>query len=115
MSYDGLVLVTGASGNLGRRVVRTLQQQNIQVRALVRTPVKGEPLTAPNVAMSVGDLKIPADTRRAVEGVRAIISTAGVVLGRGRNTPMEVDYQGNRNLIDAALEAGVEHFVLISV
>lgn len=114
MTYDGLALVTGASGNLGRRVVQRLQRSNIPVRGLVRTPVKGEALEATGATMCVGDMTVPADMRRAVNGVRAIISTAGIGLARGSDSPMRVDYEGNLNLINAAVAAGVEHFVLIS-
>src|SRR3712207_595870 len=51
----------------------------------------------------------------AVEGVEAVITTANSAMRGGADNPQSVDLEGNRNLIEAARDAGVEHFIFVSL
>jgi NADH dehydrogenase len=62
-----------------------------------------------------GDLRDPASLRRACDGATKVVASAHSLLGRGAARSELVDDQGHRDLIDAAQEAGVQHFVYISV
>ena len=119
MNVGGAVLVTGATGYLGRRVVARLAERGIPVRALVRREdERAARLREMGARTFVGDLRQPASLHPAVDGVQAIIHAAGVSghMGRGGNTPRAVDEQGTCALIDLAVRAGsVTHFVLISL
>jgi NAD(P)H dehydrogenase (quinone) len=73
---DGPILVTGAAGNVGgvgRTVVELLRQRDLPVRALVhREDERAARLRATGAEVVVGDLTVPADVVRAVEGCRRI-------------------------------------------
>lgn len=113
--WQGTVLVTGAAGNLGRRIVKKLVERDIPARALVRRPEQTVEMERLGAEAVRGDLKDASSLRDAVAGTQGIISAAGVGWGRGADTPQTVDFQGNATLIDLAVQEDVRHFVLISV
>jgi uncharacterized protein YbjT (DUF2867 family) len=51
----------------------------------------------------------------ACEGIEQVVAAAHALTGKGDNNPQTVDDEGNRQLIDAALAAGVKHFVFLSI
>ena len=110
-----LVLVAGATGGTGSLVVAELQKQGYPVRAFVRSTAKAAERLGADVEAVAGDLKDTASIAAALDGVGAIINAAGAGGGgSGDNTPEKVDYEGARNLAEAALAAGVGHYVLVS-
>lgn len=110
-----LVLVAGATGGTGSLVVAELQQQGYPVRAFVRNTAKAVERLGEDVEAVAGDLKDPASIAAALDGVAVVINAAGAGAGGGEgNTPEKVDFEGARNLAEAAAEAGVGHYVLVS-
>ncbi len=110
-----LVLVAGATGGTGSLIVAELQKQGYAVRAFVRSKNKAAERLGPDVEAVAGDLKDPASIAAALDGVGAVINAAGAGAGGGEdNTPEKVDYEGARNLAEAASAAGVGHYVLVS-
>ncbi|MFI9816806.1 NAD(P)H-binding protein [Saccharothrix variisporea] len=89
-----MILVTGATGNVGREVVRALTEAGAPVRALVR-----EPGDLP-VEQAVGDLNEPASLDAALEGVRAVFLLPG--------------YRDMAGLVDRIDRAGADRVVLLS-
>jgi NADH dehydrogenase len=61
-----------------------------------------------------GDLKDPQSLQAACEGVTTVITTANSAQRGGDDNPQTVDLEGNRALIDAASDNGVEHFIFVS-
>jgi len=107
-----MILVAGGTGTLGRETIARLTAADAQVRILTR---RAEHASGSDVEVVVGDVRDPTTLARAVEGVSAVLSAVhGFLGGRGAG-PEEVDHQGNRQLVRAAVDAGVEHFVLLSV
>jgi uncharacterized protein YbjT (DUF2867 family) len=102
------ILVTGASGTLGRAVVPTLVRTGYAVRALSREPHPGR-----DVEWVWGDLAWGKGVRDAVRDVDAIVHLA-TFARKGRRAD-SVDVAGTRALIDAAREAGVPHLVYASI
>jgi uncharacterized protein YbjT (DUF2867 family) len=113
------VLVAGATGSLGREVVRALKARGERVRALGRSARRLEALRG------LADEFYPADALDArslppaLEGVDRVFSCLGAsvipMLHYGRRSFSQVDYPANRNLVEAAVRAGVRKFVYVSV
>jgi uncharacterized protein YbjT (DUF2867 family) len=74
-----VILVTGASGFVGRHIVSALLSAEKSVRSLVRDPSKAEGVGGEVVQ---GDMTDPASLRRAVEGVDAVIHLVAVRQGK---------------------------------
>ncbi len=109
--------MAGASGRLGRLVVRRLKEEGHLVRALSRRPGRVRDIRPEELVR--GDLRDPASLVGSCAGTDAVISCVGASLQpsiRGdRASYMAVDFQGNRNLLSAAETEGVERFVYVSV
>src|SRR5258708_39578235 len=103
MSANELILVTGGTGNLGRRVVDRLRKAGRKVRVLSR----GVHEPADGIEYAVGDLAKGEGVEAAVEGASIVILCAGV----GK---IKEDSAQARNLVNAAKQAGGKHFVTIS-
>lgn len=111
-----LVLVVGATGRTGVYTVEQLVAKGYRVRAFVRNADKARSSLPAGVDIVVGDVRDAATIAPAMQGATYVISAIG---GGARNAasgngPAEVDRQGNINLIDAAKQAGVAQFVLVS-
>jgi uncharacterized protein YbjT (DUF2867 family) len=65
-------LITGATGDVGTRVVRQLLDRNIRPRVLVRNSEKAQQLFGGNAEIYVGDLADPITTRRAMHGIHTL-------------------------------------------
>ena len=111
-------LIVGATGMLGSEICRLIAEQGGAVRVLVRdssNPEKVERLRGLGAEVVRGDLKDRASLEKACRGASAVVSTASSTVSRQEGDSIEnVDRQGQMNLIEAAEEAGVKHFILIS-
>lgn len=109
------VLVAGATGYLGRYVVRELAARGHEVRALARTPDKLAPVRDAVAEVHVADATDPEALRGCCDGVDAVFSSVGLVGKSGGLTCWQVDHAGNRNLLAEAVRAGAGNFVYTSV
>lgn len=108
------VLVAGATGQTGQLVVRELLAGGFEVRALVRDTAKGRKVLGDQVELAVGDVKDPASLAAAIAGTDAVVSAIGARGAKGPDRPEAIDYEGVRNLVDAAVKAKSRQFVLVS-
>lgn len=107
------VFLAGASRGVGREVAKCLIEQRMKVKALLRTSSAQAELEAMGVQVVMGDALIFGDVERAMLGderIYAVISTIG---GLPQDED-KADYLGNKNLIDVAVKAGVQKFILVS-
>lgn len=109
-----MVLVAGATGALGGMIAHRLLAEGRQVRVLVRAGSDYAALVEAQAEPVIGDLKDPASLRRACAGVDVVITTANSARRGGDDTVDAIERTGNRNLIDAAKQAGVRRFVFVS-
>jgi uncharacterized protein YbjT (DUF2867 family) len=110
-----MILVVGATGNLGGAVTRMLLAEGQPVRILARSQSNYQPLADAGAQVVLGDLKQRGALDPACEGVDTLITTANSAARGGEDNPQTVDLEGNRNLIDAAKAAGVKQFIFVSV
>ena len=79
------ILVTGATGFVGPRIVHALRAENRDVRALVRRPERATHLTALGVELATGDVTDPASLAAAVDGCTHVVHLVAIIKGsRGR-------------------------------
>lgn len=117
------VLVAGASGYLGRYVVKEFVERGYAVRALVRNPEKlatDGPNLEPAVSSLVeemvrGDATDRASLKEVCKGVDIVFSCMGLTKPQDGVTSEEIDHLGNRALLEDALAHDVKKFIYISV
>ncbi|MGA8047848.1 MAG: NAD(P)H-binding protein [Dermatophilaceae bacterium] len=113
-----MILVCGATGDLGGRIVQRLVSDDHAVRALVRSQSPAGALEDLGVEIARGDLRDRASLAAALVGVTTVVTTANaisrVLAGAKDVSIASVDVAGNRNLVAAAREAGVRRFVFVS-
>lgn len=111
-----MILVTGATGFLGRRLIARLRDHTtLPVRALVRHESDALWLKAFGVELAFGDVTDFTSVRTAMRGVRQVIHAAGLFRFWGQPENFErVNVGGTVNMLKAAVQAPIERFVLVS-
>jgi uncharacterized protein YbjT (DUF2867 family) len=109
------VLVVGATGYLGGKVVKRLLTSGKTVRAVVRPSTDASSLEKLGVEIVRGDLMDKASLLPAVQGVDALITTANGYSQRKKGDTLTTDDLGNRNLVDAAKAAKLPLFIFTGI
>jgi len=109
------LLLAGATGTLGRAIVRDLAERRRPARLVVRRP-EALPADLPDsIEVVRAEVTQPATLAGVMDGVEAVLTTVGITRQRDGLSYMDVDYGANRALLDAALGAGVPRFGYVSV
>lgn len=110
------VLVVGAHGKIGSRVVNLLEQSGQHsVRAFVRKEEHAEELKEKGIEAHLGDLEAPvADLEEAVKGTDAVVFSAGSGGDTGADKTLLIDLDGAVKVMEAAKNLGVDRFILVS-
>ena len=108
---EGGVFVLGGTRDTGLETVKLLMERGDDVTALVRVTSDTSALDALGAPTVVGDAldRASLDAALAAGTYRAVISSLGTTRGDTR-----VDYEGNKNAVDAAKAAGIDRFILVS-
>ena len=113
MSTTSYIFLAGASRGVGKEIAKYLIEKQIPVKALLRTETAAVELKAMGVYPVLGDALNVTDVEQGILGnepIQAVIST----LGGLPTDNIKPDYIGNKNLIDAAVKAGVQKFILVT-
>jgi UDP-glucose 4-epimerase len=108
------ILVTGATGKVGSRLVKHLALRGDHVRALVRDLSRAEALRAERVELAKGDLLEAESLVAAVRGVDAVVHCAAFFRGATSEQAHAVNDLGTQHLANAARTGGVERFIFTS-
>ena len=106
--------VAGATGETGRRIVQELVARNIPVRALVRDVEKARAILPPDVELVLGDVLEAQSLNAALGDSTVLLCATGAKPSFDPTGPYKVDFEGTKNLVDAAKSKGIKHFVLVS-
>jgi uncharacterized protein YbjT (DUF2867 family) len=109
------VLVAGATGYLGRHIVKQYMSMGWHVRALVRNADAARKSGLDATELFEGEATNPLTLCRAMDGVTLVISALGITRQRDGLSYWDVDYQANANLLTDALAAKVERFAYVHV
>jgi uncharacterized protein YbjT (DUF2867 family) len=107
-------LVAGATGQTGSHIVGLLLAKGIEVRALVRDLSKADLELPTEAEKVVGDVLDKASLRAALVDCDVLLSATGAAPSFDPSGPYQVDYEGNKNLVDAAKAAEIKQFVMVS-
>lgn len=113
MTSESYIFLAGASRGVGREIAKCLIEQNQKVKAMLRSEDARAELEAMGIKVVIADALHAAAVEQAMLGdepIHAVISTIGGLPKEGERA----DYLGNKNLIDAAVKAGVQKFLLVS-
>jgi len=107
-------LVAGATGETGSRIASQLVKRGVPVKALVRDAAAAREKLPIEVELFEGDVTDRASLQRAVADCTVLLSATGARPSLDPTGPYQVDYEGTKNLVDAAKAGNIEHFVMVS-
>ena len=107
-----IVLVVGANGLTGKRIVRRLIDRDHEVHAMLREAAQAPPFEAMGAVSVLADLEAPLDA--SVAGCDAVVFAAGSGSKTDPEKTVSVDQEGAIRLIDTCAAAGVRRFVMLS-
>lgn len=108
-----MILLTGASGTVGRVLLSRLLAEGRPVRCLVRDPREIGPERV-RVQLVLGDLASPSSFRHAMRGVDSVVHFAAAIRDAPRASIEELNGLAALRLARAAEQAGIRRFVLLS-
>jgi nucleoside-diphosphate-sugar epimerase len=108
------ILVTGATGFIGSRLVSRLRDQGREVRCLVRSLHNTDHLRACGADPRIASLDDGPGLDDVVRGCKTVVHLAGVIRAWSRNDYFRVNAEGTRQLLGSASRTGVERLVLVS-
>ena len=109
------VLIAGATGYLGKFVIKELKRQGCWIRALSRDTRKIEPVRPYVDDLFLGQVTQPESLSKICQDIDIVISCLGITKQKDGLAYMDVDYQGNKDLLDEAIEEKISKFMYISV
>jgi uncharacterized protein YbjT (DUF2867 family) len=108
------VLLAGSTGYLGQYIAKQLIQAGIDTRLIARNPGKLD-FDVMSVELAKAEVTKPETLKGLFRDVDTVISTIGITRQKDGLTYMDVDFQGNVNLLDEAKSNDVRKFIYISV
>ena len=107
------VLVAGATGYLGQYIVKELTKRKFDVRVLIRKESQKELFNDVN-DFFIGEITEPKSLSGVCENIDWVFTSVGITRQKDGLTYMDVDYQGNANLLNEAKQSGVDSFLYVS-
>lgn len=104
-----MILITGASGHLGQLIIEALTPKVApsNIAALVRSAAKGQDYLSKGYSIRLGDYHQPEALETALEGIKTVVLIS--------SSDFNNRLQQHKNVVDAALKAGVQHILYTGV
>ncbi len=100
-----MILITGATGNVGTEVIKKLSESKQPIRAFVRNRTQARHITQPGVELVEGDFAKPKTFARALDGVESVFLL----------TPSTAEAEQEQcDFVDAVQKSKVKHIVKLS-
>ena len=109
-----MILVTGATGFVGRNVVKALRTRNKEVRCLVHTPQRAAVISPYRVELAYGNILDLPSLQNAMKGVDTVVHLVATIREKGNANFDQVNRLGTEMVAQAAVEAGAKHIVHMS-
>ena len=108
-------LIAGATGYLGRHLVKEFRANGWYVLVLVRSESRARQAGLEADAMIEGEATRPADLAGIMDGVDLVVTSLGITRQKDGLSYHDVDFQANANLLSEAERAGVGRFAYVHV
>ncbi|WP_152658469.1 SDR family oxidoreductase [Oceanobacillus sp. CFH 90083] len=109
------ILVVGANGQIGKHLVKLIQENGDQARALIRRQEQADYFKDLGAETAIVNLEGEVDAiAEAAEGVDAVVFTAGSGPKTGKDKTLMIDLDGAVKTIQAAQKSNVKRFIMIS-
>lgn len=108
------IILAGATGYLGRHLIQSLQEHKLPFTAIARKVEKLQDIGLAEEQILQAEVTQPETLSGRLPQADVLISTVGITRQKDGLTYMDVDYQANINLLEAAKRAGIKKFVYVS-
>jgi uncharacterized protein YbjT (DUF2867 family) len=109
------ILVAGATGYLGKNIVKELKRRNYWLRVLIRNENQKEIFNDLDIDdYFIGEITKPDSIKNICENIDFVFTSIGITRQKDGFEYMDVDYQGNKNLLEEAKKSEVELFQYVS-
>ena len=108
------ILLAGATGYLGRFILKELLQRGYQVKTLVRDAGKVKADGYPDLEICEAEIIDAGSIKGCCDTIDVVVSTVGITKQKDGLAYMDVDFQANANLLEEAQRAGVRKFIYVS-
>ena len=115
MDNRGKILVAGSTGYLGQFVIKKLKEQGYWIRALCRDALKLQPVRQYIDDVFIGEVTKPETLKDLCKDIDIVFSALGITRQKDGLIYMDVDYQGNINILNEATATRVSKFMYVSV
>ena len=109
-----MIFVTGATGFIGRHLVKQLSDAGVSVRAFVRDGSKTSRVELPGVKVVRGDVLREGTLEYGMDGCKAVVHLVGVIRETKTFTFQQAHVESTKNALDAAKRRGLKRFVYVS-
>ena len=109
------ILIAGATGYLGKHAVFAFSKRGYYIRVLARDEGRLDAIRSHIDEAWIGEITDPVSLRGICDGMDYVFSSVGITRQKDGLSYLDVDYRGNRNLMEEALKSRVRSFMYISV
>jgi len=104
-----MIFIAGATGFVGRHLIRSLSSGGYRARCLVRSEEGDRLCTSLGFETCRGDITDRESLKGKLEGIRIVTHLVGIIKEQGETTFDKVHVKGTENLVDEAKSSNVEH------